>query len=215
MDKPIIATTLSGLFVKSEPWEKAHILWFEEMAKDLDDESIKEWATKPNYFQGVDEVMKRIYPNASEQERTERARESYFNSVIKYIKQNPQVKNAEIIDYFKFLKEGFRIGLITTNTQDAINQILKILDIKNLFDFIETSYPGEKDDKTVVFERFIDEAGKPVIYIGGDRKDSYDYCQQNKIPAIFANFEGKEDIENVISVHSLDELRTELGNTNF
>jgi len=211
MDKPIIATTLSGLFVKSEPWSKAHILWFEEMAEELKDDSIKDWISRPDYFKGVDEVMKQLYPDASDEDRTERARESYFNSVLKYIGKNPKVKNPEVIDYFKSLKSHYRIGLITTNTRDAVNRVLKVLDIENLFDFIETSYPGEKDDKAIVFDRFIDEAGKPVVYVGGGRKDSYDYCKDKKIPRIFANFEGGEDLEGVTNVHNLEELKVKIG----
>jgi len=38
--KPIIATTLSGLFLKHEPWQKAHILWLENASRQLNDPSI-------------------------------------------------------------------------------------------------------------------------------------------------------------------------------
>ena len=63
MEKPIIATTLSGLFLKKEPWDKAHILWYEKAAEKLKDESVKNWIKRPDYFRGVDEVMQRLYPN--------------------------------------------------------------------------------------------------------------------------------------------------------
>jgi len=35
MVKPIIATTLSGLFLTSEPWDKAHVHWYEQAAEKL------------------------------------------------------------------------------------------------------------------------------------------------------------------------------------
>ena len=67
--------------------------------------------------------------------------------------------------------------------------------------------PEEKDNKAVVFERFISEHGKPLIYIGGGRKDSYDYCQAQGIQRIFANLEAEEEIEGVKSIHNLEELK--------
>ena|SRR3989338_11059765 len=206
MEKPIIATTLSGLFVKSEPWDKAHILWFNEATEKLKDYSINDWIDKPNYFQGVDEVMKRLYTKLTDKKRTIKARELFFDSVCKYIGKNPGVKNKEIIEYFKELKSNFRIALITTNTDKATEKILKALGLSNFFDIIETSKPEEKDDKRAVFGRFIEKHGKPLVYIGGGRKDSYDYCKENNIPRIFANFEAGPEIGGVESANSLREL---------
>ena len=211
MKKQIIATTLSGLFLKHEPWDKAHILWFNEWARQLKDESILEWIDKPNYFKGVDEVMKRIYPKLSDEERTKIARESYFDSVLEYIKQNPQIRNEEIINYFKTLKTKYQIVLITTNTEQAIGRILKISGLEKLFDIIKTSLLKEKDDKKLVFVRFIKKHGKPIIYIGGSKKDSYDFCKQEKIPCIYANLEEDEEISGVETVHNLKELKDKIN----
>lgn len=47
---------------------------------------------------------------------------------------------------------------------------------------------------------------KPIIYIGGDRKDSFDYCHKNKISCIFANLENKEDLDDVNCVHNIEAL---------
>ncbi|MBI4155155.1 HAD hydrolase-like protein [Candidatus Woesearchaeota archaeon] len=210
MTKPIIATTFSGLYIKSDPWKKAHILWFQKASKELNDPLINDWAYKEDYFKGVDEVMKRLYPTLSDSQRTKEARNSFFNSVCQYIQQNTRVRNNEVIEFFKELKAKYELALITTNTEEAINRILKILNLEELFDFIEPSRPDEKDDKTLVFDRFIRIYGKPFIYIGGDRKDSFDYCKQHNIRAIFANFEDKEDIFGVESVHNLKELELKL-----
>lgn len=204
--KPIIATTLSGLFVKHEPWDKAHILWYENMAEKLNDNSVKQWIDRPDYFKGVDDVMKRLYPKLSDEERTRKARELFFDSVIKYIGKHPEVRNLEVIDFFELIKPNYRIALITTNTQNAVDRILKKVGLEGFFDIIECSFPEEKDDKKIVFSRFIQKYGKPLIYIGGGRKDSYDYCREKDIPRIFANLEQEEDIPRVESVHTLDEL---------
>jgi phosphoglycolate phosphatase-like HAD superfamily hydrolase len=206
MEKPIIAVSLAGLFVKSEPWDKAHILWFNEAAEKLKDSSIKGWIDKPNYFKGVDEVMKRLYPKLTDEKRTEKARELFFESVCKYIGQNPKLKNKDIIDYFSALKKEFKIALITTNTDKATKKILKILELSNFFDIIETSKLGEKDDKRAVFDRFIQKHGKPLVYIGGGRKDSYDYCKEKNISRIFANLEAGPEIAGVESVNTFHAL---------
>ena len=207
MEKPIIATTLSGLFVKSEPWDNAHKLWYEERSRELNDDSIKEWSDRPDYFEGVDIVMKRLYPEMSDEQRTTKAREMFFDSVIKYVEQNPDVKNDNVVDYFKSLKQDYRIALLTTNTKETVDRLLKILNLEDFFDVIETSLPEEKDDKRAVFGRFIQNHGKPLIYIGGGRKDSYDYCAEHEIRRVFANLEGRADLSGVESVHNLEELK--------
>jgi len=212
MPKQIIATTLSGLFIKSEPWDNAHILWFQDASEKLNDQSVNDWANKPDYFKGVDEVMERLYPDLSDKQRTKKARELFFESVCKYIEKHPDVVNQERVDYFKSLKQEYQIALITTNTQQAVNTILSSSNLQDLFDIIETSLPEEKDDKAVVFNRFIRKQGKPIIYIGGGRKDSYDYCAEHNIPRVFANLEGSQDLEGVDNVYDLNELKAVIQN---
>ncbi|MFH1585574.1 MAG: HAD hydrolase-like protein [archaeon] len=207
MEKPIIATTLSELFIKSNAWDNAHLLWFEKAAEMLKDDSIKKWINKPDYFKGVEEVMQRLYPNLSDEQRTVKARETYFDSVLKSIGENSEYVNKEIVGYFTSLKDKYRLALITTNTRPALKKILELTNLVDLFDLIETSDPKEKDNKKVVFERFIEENGKPLIYIGGRRKESYDYCKDNGIPCIFVNLEGDEDIEGLRCVHNLNEIK--------
>lgn len=208
--KPIIATTLSGLFVKREPWDKAHILWYKKASEQLKDPSINKWANRPDYFKGVDDVMKRLYPDIDENERTKKAREMFFDSVCEYIRLHPKVRNEEIIKYFEALKKNYRLALITTNEQSALERILNLTGLKSLFDIIEASRAEEKDDKGAVFDRFIRRYGRPLVYIGGNRKDSFDYCRENNIQTIFANLEKEEEIGGVKSIHNLRELKREL-----
>ncbi len=210
MEKPIIATTLSGLFLKHEPWNKAHILWLGRATEKLKDPSIMSWANKPNYFDCVDEIMKRLHPNLDERERVIKAREMFFESVCEYVGKNPKVRNEEIIKYFSSLKERWRLALITTNIQSALEKILSVADLRGLFDITETSLPEEKDDKRIVFERFIKKYGEPLIYIGGSRKDSFDYCREENIPHIFVNLESEKEIPNMNSAHSLKEIKEKL-----
>jgi len=210
MKKLIIATTLSGLFIKSEPWKKAHTIWYKNAAEKLKDESVMSWINREDYFKGVDEVMKRLYPKMSEERRVQKAREMFFDSVCEYVDKRPNLRNSNVVEYFRKLKDNYQIALITTNTSKALDKILYSIHLVDFFDITQTSKADEKDNKKLVFERFISKYGKPVIYIGGDRKDSYVFCEEKNIPMIFANFEKEKEIPGVKSVHTLGELKTEM-----
>ncbi len=229
MEEPIISTTLSGLFIKNEPWEKAHILWFEEREVELKDKgkdlsAINEWREllkndpekeAKGYFKYVDLVMKKLYPEISEEERTRKARESYFKAVVTYIELYPEIINREVVDYFISIKDKFKLSLITTNTKEALEEILEMADLTDLFDIVEYSLPEEKDNKNLVFNRFIEKHGKPILYIGGDRKASYDYCREHNIKCVFANFEDELPIEDVENLNSFEELKAKIEKINF
>jgi len=224
MQKPIIAVNLRGLFLKGNAWDDAHYLWYEQKEKELkkqskDTSAIDEWRqllrSNPNeerktYFRYVDKVMESLYPNFKEEERTARARETYFDAVCQYLKKHPEARNEEVIKYFKSLKDSYRIALITANTQEALDRIIKVSKLEGLFDIFETSLPTEKDDKLLVIERFLKKHGRPLSYIGGEKASTYDYCKKYKIPHIFANLEGQEEIPGVKSVHNLRELKEAL-----
>ncbi|MFQ5531575.1 MAG: HAD family hydrolase [Candidatus Nanoarchaeia archaeon] len=210
MEKPIIATTLKGLFVAGEAWDEAHEIWYKDASEKLNDLSVMNWIGRDDYFKGVDDVMKRLYPNLLEDERTKLARKMYFDSTIKFIEQNPNLKKQQVINYFKSLKDKFQIALVTTNTQEAVDKIIQAADIKDLFDITESSLPTEKDDKVAVFNRFVEKHGKPILYIGSGKKDSYNFCKEKNIPCVFANLENQEDIKGVESVHNLEELKAKI-----
>lgn len=212
MEKPIIATNLVGLFIKREAWDNAHILWYENAAKKLKDKSVLKWAGRQDYFKGVDDVMQRLYPSLDDKQRTIKARQMFFESVIDNINKNPSLKNKENVEYFNSLKTKYRLALITSNTKPALEKILFATKLSKLFDIVEASEESEKDDKTAVFDRFIKKYGKPLIYIGGSKKESYDYCKEKSIPKIFVNLEKEEETEGkgTESVHSLKELKEKI-----
>ncbi len=205
--KPIIATTLSGLFIKSKPWKEAHNLWFEQMVKETGDESLRQWVGKANYFEGVNLAMSKLMPDASREERTREARRRFMQTVTDYIKEhNDDVINRKIVEYFKSLKDRFRLALITTNTAKFLNEILEETGLDELFDIVECSSSVEEDDKIAVFERFFEKYGKPVVYFGGKRRDTYDYCRERNIFCVFANLENAEGIS-VRTVKNIDEIK--------
>jgi FMN phosphatase YigB (HAD superfamily) len=206
MSKPILATTLAGLFVKSDPWKYAHKQWFTKAATTLRDPAVAAWASKENYFPGVEIVMKRLHPQFTDAERSALARQLFFDGVCEHI-QTHDVRRHDVIEYFRSLKSKYTIALVTTNTAAAASRILELADIDHLFDITIASDSYEKDDKALVFDRFVAEYGKPVLYIGGERRDSYEYCLKHKISCVYANFDNQSDIASIDSVHSIHELK--------
>lgn len=223
MEKPILATTLKSVIINSKSWEDAHYLWYDEREKELKIKGLSiqpiiEWKTllkenpekeKKVYFNYVDNVMKALHLNLSKEKRTKIARESYFNSVIKFIKNNKNQVNYNIIDYFSSLKNKYRLAIITTNTQSALEKIIKSIRLdKNLFDLVETSKPEEKDNKIRVFERFVEKYGKPLAYIGYG-EESMNYCKSQNIQHILVDFEKKSDSKE--AVRNLKKLKEKIS----
>ena len=223
MEKPILATTIKDVIIDRNSWVDAHYLWFDEREKELSEKGlstgpIDEWKTllrknpeeeKETYFKYVDEVMKLLYPDLSNSKRTEIARESYFDSVLEFIKQNQDKINHDFIEYLESLKGKYRIAIITTNTWSALEKILEVSYInKDLFDLIEVSKLEEKDDKTIVFERFIEKHGKPNFYIGSSEK-TIKYCKEKKIKYISTNFYTNNNLPD--SVANIEELKEVIG----
>ena len=223
MEKPILATTLKSVIINSKSWEDAHYLWYDEREKELKIKGLSiqpiiEWKTllkenpekeKKVYFNYVDKVMITLYPDLSKEKRTKIARKSYFDSVIKFIKDNKNQVNYNIIDYFYSLKNKYRLAIITTNTQSALEKIIKSINLdKDLFDLIETSKPEEKDNKISVFKRFVKKYGKPSAYIGFG-EETMNYCKSENIPHILVDFEKKSDSKDV--VRNLKELKEKIS----
>lgn len=74
MEKEVLATNIDGLLVKHEVFVEPHRAWFDRAIKLTGDKSLEKWKGREDYFKGVDIAMKKISPNASEKERTAKAR---------------------------------------------------------------------------------------------------------------------------------------------
>ena len=181
MSKPIITMSFSGVIMKDIPWKKAHKVWFEHYAKKLNKPEIAEYTKKENWFDYVDEVMVIAQPKLDDILRTILARGKYFEIVCDIGCDDPTLENKEVIEYLYSIKEKFSLGLITTTPQKTIDKILNVLGHEDLFDFIECSKLEEKDDKLLVFNRFIKKVGKPELYFGGERKELIDFCKKNEM----------------------------------
>lgn len=204
--KPLIATTLKGLYVASYSWQNAHLRWFATAARELQDPSIADYANAHDWFPLVDQVMQRLRPDLSEKLRTTAARDRYFRAVVEDLRSHPEYICRDIAEYIASLKSENRIALVTSTTPDPTQKIMRIAGIANLFDIVETSFPHEKDDKPAVMRRLIADHGRPIVYVGSGRQTVYEFCRENRIPYVLAALENQDEIPGVSIARTIGEL---------
>ncbi len=191
--KPIIATNIDGLLIKNEAFTEPHKAWFERAIKKTKDNSFRKWIGKENYFIGVNEVMEKLMPSSSKEERIYQARKWYQEDVVKYIKSHSEIVKKDITKKVASLKEKYRLILVTSNTKDYINKILKASKLEGIYDSIIASKTEEEPDKEELIRELVKKYGKPKYYLTGKPED--------KINIHFKKLEIK-----VIGVECIDEI---------
>jgi len=214
--KPIIAVSFAGIFVDDQAWRQAHSAWFAKAAQALDDADLLKWIDQHNYFIGVDEIMLRLHPDLNPADRTELAREQFFDAVCSYIERNPSTKNKQVVKLFAGLKRDARIIAVTTNTPLAMRRLLTAVGMETFFDDIVCSQEYEKDDRHIVLDRLIETYKKPAVLVSTDRIKHVDFCIAKNIPLVIANLDSDDtnatDLRNedhtpgVYNAHTLEEL---------
>jgi len=193
MEKPILATNIDGLLIEHEAFVEPHKAWFERAIKKTKNNSLKKWIGKEDYFIGVNEAMEKILPNASKEERTYQARKWYQKDVVKYIKSHSEVIKKDIAKRLVLLKERYRLILVTSNTKDYINKILKTSNLEGVYDTIIASKTEQEPDKEELIGELIKKYGKPKYYLTGKPED--------KINTKFEELDIK-----VIGIKDIDEI---------
>jgi phosphoglycolate phosphatase-like HAD superfamily hydrolase len=191
--KPIIATNIDGLLIENKAFTEPHKAWFERAIKKTKDDSLRKWIGREDYFIGVNETMEKLMPSASKEERTYQARKWYQKDVVKYIKSHPEVVKKDTAKRLMLLKEKYRLILVTSNTKDYINKILKTSNLEGIYDTIIASKTEQEPDKEELISELIKKYGKPLYYLTGKPED--------KINAKFEKLEikviGIEDIAEI------------------
>jgi NAD+--asparagine ADP-ribosyltransferase len=138
------------------------------------DDSYKKWKGHPEYFKGVNEAMEKIMPNASKEQRTQKAREWYQEDVAHYISIHPEVVNKKLEGILKKLKQRFTLALITTNTEEYINKILENAGLQGIYDIIHSSKTKEEPSKNKIANKFKEKYGEPKYYIASRSKEAFE-----------------------------------------
>lgn len=167
MEKPIIATNIDSLLIEHKAFIEPHKDWFKRVIKKTKDNSLKKWIGREDYFLGVNKAMEKILPNASKEEKIKTAREWYQKDVVNYIKSHPGVVKKEIANKLISIKDKYKLILLTTNTKDYINKILKVSRLENIYDEIIASKTEEEPNKEELINELIKKHGKPVYYLTG------------------------------------------------
>ena len=213
MNKPIIATNADRFLIAHKAFVEPHKKWFDMAIKKTGDKSLEKWKGREDYFKGVNEAMLKIMPKATQEEQTRQAREWYQEYVIEYIKTHPECIYKKVIEVLKKLKVKYRLALITTNTEDHIQKILKTIGISDLYDIIIASPIGKEPKKSELLLKFIDKYKEPKIYITGKNGPTIHTFNENKIPTIYTTWDGKDEeiaklatrvIKNPIEIENLE-----------
>lgn len=167
MEKPILITNIDGVLLEKDVFYEPHKDWFKRAIKKTDNPSLKEWIGHKHYFIGVGEAMEQILPNSSPKERTLQARKWYQEDVINYIKTHPETIKTDIAKKLKSLKEKYKLILLTTNSKDYINQILKAANLENIYDGILASETEKAPSKEKLIDELIQKHGNPKYYLSG------------------------------------------------
>ena len=171
MEKPIIATNIDGLLIEHSTFVEPHRKWFERAIEKTGDGSLRKWIGADPYFPGVNIAMEKIMPNATPEQRTAQARTWYQKDVIKYLKEHPETIKKDAAEKLKALKEKYRLILLTTNTRDYINKIIKVSHLQGIYDHIIASNTEKEPDREELIKELIEKYGKPKYYITG-KQDS-------------------------------------------
>ena len=167
MEKPIIATNIDGLLIEHSAFVEPHREWFERAIKKTGDESLRKYIGADPYFPGVNIAMEKIMPDATPKQRTAQARTWYQEDVIKYLKEHPETIKKDLAEKLKALKENYKLILLTTNTRDYINKIIKVSHLHGIYDEIIASNTEKEPDREELIKKLIKQYGKPKYYITG------------------------------------------------
>jgi len=177
-DKPILATNIDGFLIDHSAFIEPHKIWFDRAILLTKDDSLSEWKGHKDYFKGVNIAMEKILPNASKEQRTSKARTWYQEDVIHYIKIHPEMVNYQMAETLKKLKEKFTLALITTNTKEYIQEILKTAHLEDIYDLIHASSSEEEPDKAKIFEEFKTKYKEPKYYVASRSKETFEACSK-------------------------------------
>ena len=198
MQKPILATNLDGFLIDHSAFIEPHRIWFDRAILLTKDDSLKKWKGHKEYFLGVNEAMKKIMPNAKKEEQTKQARDWYQEDVIHYISMHPETINTKLKKTLEKLKEKFTLALITTNTEEHINKILKTANLKDIYDIIFASKTKEEPNKEKLFQEFKEKHGEPKYYIASRSKEAFEECKKiGSICIYFAPDEINPEIKSI------------------
>jgi phosphoglycolate phosphatase-like HAD superfamily hydrolase len=207
--KTIIAFDLDGTIIGSEASLRAHATWFDVMAMLLGDESVKKFAGSPDYFAHVLDIMERLTGlsqwDGFDKETMVRYSRTFYQMIFlaEIRKEGQNAFVPDIIDAIIDLKQKSRIALITTSPEDVVLPVLEIGKIKGLFDYIYRTPISKEPSKLELMKKFVNDVGKPALYIGNDLKDA-EACKELGITFALAKWSRHDKYAENLAKFNLD-----------
>lgn len=203
MSKETLIVDLNGALFYERPFEQAHKDWFALFADLLQDESIKEHANDPDYFNHVKNVMQRYLGDVVQETLMQYARLTYGMLTVAAVREEDLVK--PFAAFLRKIKSQYTLALVTTAPQGTTRPILQKVGCGDLFDILEESSARKEPDKEAALATFITHYGKPCFYIGAGDKD-IETCKKLGIKTITVQWVKQADIKGDYDVKSVDAL---------
>lgn len=166
--KGIVGFSLLGIVKNEEPWRMANEVGMKELSERS---GMEEFDGEGNYFEYVKEALDKIdeYKDLSLMEAVSRRRSQFFDRVLNLIKEGDYI-NKEFVDVLKeSVKDDFEIALITTNTREFVDSVLKLADAEGVFDYIVCLDSSDEDNKRMVFDKAIKEGIDVDVFMGSEK----------------------------------------------
>ncbi len=217
--KKIIGFDLDGTLVRSDVTQESHHFWFEEMAKLCNNPEILKWEDERDYmkyaFKAMEEYTGLSHNNKEEEHILRKTIRTFYQMLTFKIitsrgKESMYFKWSLL--FTKLKKKGYSLALITTSPEDIVTIWKNELGLDKYFDIILKTTITENPDKNMLFDRFVNEYEKPILYIGNSERD-FIPCKKYNIPFILATWDPKSkgfDHLDVPKVENLKELEEQL-----
>lgn len=171
MEKPIIALSLSGVIVSSEPFKRMHDFGMNELANLSGMQELKDKKDSSDYFVYVKKALERVYHDLSMEKAITKRRNQYCRRVVDMVNENPGFIRNDVVRFLRDIKEKYRLVIVTSFLEKYVVKILEDAEIDDIFEFVSASKEEEEDDKEIVFGRLIAEFGLPEKLIGSAKTE--------------------------------------------
>jgi len=201
---PIIAVDFNGALIKPRPFVEAHKSWFELFSVLLKDDSIKDIASKENYFENVHRIMYSYLGVSDKESQTIFAREIFSMLLLAEVTTHDLVK--EFADYLRTLKDRYTLAVITSAPETSVLPMLRKLHCEDIFDIVFSSAVTNYPDKHSLFADFISKYDKPLFYIGlGDKY--LGGLKELDVATISVNWVSRGSFRGDYEIDSVEELK--------
>ncbi len=192
--KKIIAFDFDGTLIKTSETDKAHQDWFKVMGYLTKSAKVRRLGNKKDYFGDVFFALEKLtgldHKDPADKRIMVRLARNLFQMLYlaRIRKEGKGVLVDGILDVIVDLKPKFDIALVSTAPEDSLDPALKLLGLKDLFDYTIKGPLDQQPSKTDTLTFFVKKFGRPIIYVGNALEDAK-ACKALDIPFVLAKWD--------------------------